>query len=218
MKKNILILISLAFFCIAFQRCQKQKYYYDTGLANAKYDGDILQYLQNNQYHMFDSLVKVIGLAGMNDIFEKDSITFFAMADTAIRHSVQFLNTALDAQGKDTITDLAQLSPAFWKEELSLYLFVGIHRLSDYPQIDYSNLVAYGGGYYKSYGEKVMNIGVVYNSAGDVQYQGYRQLYINYFSGDVPPSAFIYSVPVASSDINPTNGIVHALQFTDQYF
>lgn len=218
MKKYILIVILIATCGIFFQSCNKQKYYYDTGLAKAKYDGNVLQYLQNNQYHMFDSLSKVIKLAGMEDVFENDSITFFAMADTAIKYSIEFLNSTLAMQGKDTISDLSQLSAAFWKEELSLYLFTGIHRLSDYPQIDFSNIVAYGGGYYKSYGGKVMNIGVVYNSVNNVQYQGYRQLYLNYFSGDVPPSVFIYTVPVASSDINPTNGIVHALQFTSQYF
>lgn len=224
MKKYISILILVAACGIAFQSCQKQKYYYDTGLAKGKYDGTVLQYLQNNQYHMFDSLTKVIKLAGMEDVFQNDSITFFAMADTAIRYSVQMLNSYLVSQGKDTVSDLSQLSQAFWKQELSLYIFDGVHRLNDYPQIDFNNLVVYSGGYYKSYGGKIMNIGVVYNSVGGVQYQGYRQLYLNYFSGDVPPSTFIYTVPVASSDINPTNGIVHALQFTNpadgstQYF
>lgn len=224
MKKCIPILILIAVGITVFQSCQKQKYYYDTGLAKAKYNGTVLQYLQNNQYHMFDSLTKVIKLAGMEDVFQNDSITFFAMADTAIQYSVRFLNSYLALQGKDTISDLSQLSQSFWKQELSLYLFDGVHRLNDYPQIDFGNLVVYSGGYYKSYGGKVMNIGVVYNSVGGVQYQGYRQLYLNYFSGDVPPATFIYTVPVASSDINPTNGIVHALQFTNptdgstQYF
>ena len=218
MKKVLLILTVILSVGVMMTGCKKQQYYFDTGVANAKFNGSILQYLESNQYHMFDSLVKVIKLAGMEDVFQNDSITFFAMADTAIQTSIMFLNSNLALQGKDTISDLAQLSPAFWQQELSLYLFTGVHRLNDYPQIDFGNLLVFGGGYYKSYGSKIMNIGVVYNSVGGVQYEGYRQLYLTYFAGDVPPPTFTFDVPVASSDINPTNGIVHALTYANQYF
>ncbi|SDZ96625.1 hypothetical protein SAMN05192529_10567 [Arachidicoccus rhizosphaerae] len=199
-----------------FSACHKDDYYIDTGLHNAKYEGTVMDYLENNQYHLFDSLCKVIRLAGMEDIFTNDSITFFAPADTCIKSSVEYLNQQLLLKGKDTVTSLAQLPASFWKKELSLYLFQGVHRLKDYPQIDPLAMQVYGGQYYSSYGGKVMNIGVYFNDVNGVKYAGYRQLMLGYFAGETPPDFLPYLIPVASSDINPYNGIVHVLQYTQK--
>jgi len=199
---------------LAFSACHKDSYYIDTGLHKAEYNGTVMDYLEQNQYHLFDSLCKVIRLAGMEDVFQNDSITFFAPADTCILSSVSYLNQQLLLKGKDTITSLEQLPASFWKKELSLYLFKGVHRLKDYPQIDPLAMQVYGGQYYSSYGGKVMNIGVFFNDVNGVKYAGYRQLVLGYFSGETPPAFLPYLIPVASSDINPYNGIVHVLQYT----
>lgn len=205
--------------CIAvtmISGCKKNDYFIDTGLHKADYDGTVMEYLEQNPHHLFDSLCKVIRLAGMENVFNHDSITFFAPADTCIMASVATLNQSLLLKGKDTITNLAQIDPAVWKKELSLYLFKGVHRLKDYPQIDPLAMQVYGGQYYSSYGGKVMNIGVFFQDVNDVKYAGYRQLVLGYFTGSTPPDFLPYLIPVASSDIHPKNGIVHVLQFTQK--
>lgn len=197
--------------------CKKNNYFIDTGTHNADYNGTVFEYLQNHPHHQFDSLCKVIRLAGMENTFQKEPITFFAPADTTIKKSVRLLNIELNLIGKDTISDLRQLSPEFWKKQLSLYLFKGERRLKDFPQLDPARLQTFPGQYYESYGGKIMLIGTVFYSAGGVEYAGYRQLTLGYFTGNVPPTGVLLSFAnaVASSDIHPVNGIVHALQWSN---
>jgi len=67
---------------------------------------------------------------------------------------------------------------------------------------------------------------VVYNDAVNgpkedqviIKYAGYRQLMISYIPDLSKPKSFWINALVSSSDINPTNGIVHALKFTNHYF
>jgi len=199
--------------------CQKDQYYVDSGISSAKYDGTVLDYLQDNPYHLFDSVIKVIKLAGMENTFKSDSITFFAPSDTCIAASISYLNFQLAQKGKDTISNLNQLPAEFWRKELSLYLFKGLHRLKDYPQVDPDNLQVFPGGYFPSFGGKVMHVGVIFNTVNGVQYAGYRQLMINYFTGSTPPAGYLtWETLVASSDINPYNGIVHVLQYPSHKF
>jgi hypothetical protein len=56
-------------------------------------------------------------------------------------------------------------------------------------------------------------IEVVYNSANGVKYTGYRQLSYSYIPDAANPDRFI-AAAVASSDIQPKNGSVHALAIT----
>lgn len=207
----ILIIVSTGLFVSG---CKKNDYFLDTGLHKADYDGTIMEYLEQNPHHLFDSLCKVIRLAGMEDVFNNDAITFFAPADTTILSTIHELNMSLLVKGKDTITDLSQVSSEVWKKELSLYIYKGIHRLKDYPQLDPAAMQAYGGQYYQSFNGKVLNIGVVFSDVNGVKYAGYRQLCLGYYPGETPPDFIPYLIPVASSDIHPKNGIVHVLQFT----
>ncbi|MCF3111792.1 hypothetical protein LL912_23595 [Niabella sp. CC-SYL272] len=199
--------------------CKKDSYYEDKGIIDPKFNGTVIQYLQSNRYHLFDSLVRIIKLSGMENVFQNEQITFFAPADPSIINSLQTLNSYLLSQGRDTISNLAQLHPDFLKQQLSKYLFKGMRRLSDYPQLDPNNFRVYGGQYYTSYMGKNMLIGAVFYDAGGVQYAGYRQLYIGYPEGDTPPAGRLPDIfRVATTDINPTNGIVHALNYSDAFF
>jgi hypothetical protein len=71
---------------------------------------------------------------------------------------------------------LDQIKPEVWRNTLSQYIFEGKNLLKDYPQRDTVSYVAYPGQNYTSYGGRIMNIGVIFNNAGGVQYAGYRQL------------------------------------------
>jgi len=57
---------------------------------------------------------------------------------------------------------------------------------------------------------------VVYNSANDVKYVGYRQLYLTYIEKPAQIMKSYQNAPVASSNIKPLNGVIHVLG--DQHF
>lgn len=202
-----------------FTGCKKDQYFFDTGVHEAKFDGTITDYL-NSKPIIFDSLSRVIKLAGMEEVISKENVTLFAPTSSSIHRSVNLLNFVLRQTGRDTISKLEQLKPAFWRQMLSMYVFKGSSRLKDYPQVDTLALNAYPGQGYTSYSSgtepgRSMNIGVVYNDAGGVKYAGYRQLLLSYIPDlSTPKLGFINNL-VSSSDIAPSNGIVHVLQVTN---
>ncbi|MHA4894984.1 hypothetical protein ACXZ1K_09540 [Pedobacter sp. PWIIR3] len=199
--------------------CAKDDYFIDGGLAKAQYDGSVLQYLQTHS--QFDSIAQIVKLAGMEDVFTNEDITFFAPTDEVIRRTIGQVNSTVDnLRGglnqrlfdarKDTIKVLGDVPSATWKKFLMRYLFKGKLVLKDYPQLDFNLKPLYPGGYYLGYNNDLSNIGVVYNSVAGVAYTGYRQLHISFVPDPSDKSKFI-AVPVASSDIQPKNGVVHSL-------
>lgn len=201
-----------------FSACTKDKYFYDTGVHDPKFSGSILTYLKSKPVH-FDSLTQIIKIAGMEDVLDKENVTLFAPTSASVHQSVKFLNNYLRTTGRDTVSKLEQLKPAFWREMLSLYIFKGNYGLKDFPQIDTASLQAYPGQGYNSYPignepGRSMNIGVIYNNAGGVKYAGYRQLLLSYIPDFATPTRGLILNLVSSSDIAPTNGRVHVLQIT----
>ncbi|SEM64402.1 Fasciclin domain-containing protein [bacterium A37T11] len=208
--------------CIYLSSCGKDKYYIDGGVANGKFEGSTLEYLTSKPRE-FDSLVTVIKLAGLEETFEKDEITFFAPRDENIKALIgnirtdNTVNNLLYFLGRDTVKALNDIDSTIWRKYLLRHVFKGKHKLADYPQIDFEITNVYPGENYYSYSGDVSNIGVVFNDAGGVKYAGYRQLYISYISDMTNPDQR-YSVPVASSDIEPDNGVVHVLDYTKAEF
>jgi hypothetical protein len=220
-KKYVTLIVCSVILAITVSSCSKDKYYQDGGLAKPKFNGTILQYLQSNP--KFDTIVQVIKIAGMEDAFTKENITFFAPTDEVVRRTIGQvnstvpllrgrLNDALYQLNKDTIRTLTDIPPAIWKKYLMRYMFKGTFLLKDYPQLDFDLRPLYPGGYYYGYNGDLANIGVVYNTANTVRYAGYRQLCITSITDPSNPSAFWFaSAPVATSDVQPTNGAVHVL-------
>lgn len=200
-----------------FSACKKEQYFFDTGVLTPNYNGTILEYLKAKPAY-FDTLVRVIKIAGMEDVFQKENITFFAPPSSSIYKSLRRLNIHLRSQGRDTVSKLEQIKPAIWKETLSMYIFQGSNRLKDYPQLDTLALLAYPGQAYFSYAKRTMNIGVIHNDAGGIKYAGYRQLYLSFIPDFSKPLERLVNIPVASSDVAPTNGIVHVLRFQKHNF
>ncbi|MBE9600455.1 fasciclin domain-containing protein [Pedobacter sp. MC2016-24] len=222
LKGMLVVLIAMA--CMA-TGCKKNAHYLDSGVTNAKFDGNIMQYLESKPLY-FDTLVQVIKLAGMEDVFKNENVTFFAPPDPCIGSSVRMLNSYLYVTGKDTVKTLADIKPKAWREILSMYVFKGTSRLKDFRQVDTLALDTYSGQGYLSFNNKPMNIGVIFNDAVNgtdndkvtIKYAGYRQLMISYIPDLSKPKSLWINAPVSSSDINPTNGIVHALRFTNHFF
>lgn len=196
----------------------KKDYYQDGGVNEGVYNGTVLQYLQSRP-DLFDSLVKVIKYAGMEQVFSSEQITFFAPADSCIRRTMEFVNISLPAYGKPAITRIEDIKPAIWKKYLAKYIFREARSLKDYPQLDVSNLSAFAGQMYTSFEGTPMNIGVIFNDANGVKYAGYRQLVVSHVSSATPRDYTTwFSAIVASANINPKNGYVHALRFGTHYF
>ena len=223
MKTIIMMLVGLTVMAAA---CKKDDYYVDGGQAIATFDGTILEYLDAHPVH-FDSLAQVIRLAGLEDIFNNDTLTFFAPNDRNIRELIGDyrrggVNKELYRLNRDTVQQLSDIDPLIWRKYLLRYMFHGKNMLADYPQVDFDLLNAYPGQNYYAYDNSVCNIGVVFDDAtgnGSVlQYGGYRHLYISY----IPNVSFPFSdwrrVEVISSDIQPNNGVVHALEYLTSMF
>ncbi len=212
--KTVIVVGVIGLFTVS---CSKDNYFIDSGDNPNKISGSVMDYLEAKPLY-FDTLVQVIHLAGMDDVFEEDSITFFAPIDFSIVASVTSLNNYLRLNGRDTVSRLGQISKTTWKKMLSLYLFNGVYHQKDFPQIDTLAVLAYPGQNYASYGGRPMNIGVIYHDVNNVKYAGYRQLLLSYIVDFSRPQYKNKHVLISSSDISEKNGVVHTLQFENHYF
>ena len=200
--------------------CQKDEYYVDGGLANPLFDGSLIEYLESKPVE-FDSLVQVIRIAGLEETFQNEEFTFFAPHDGSIKSLIGALdrgglNRRLYNEGKDTVMTLSDIDPIIWRKYLERHMFRGKNRLMDYPQIDFNQQTIYPGQTYYSFNNSVSNIGVVYHDAGGIRYMGYRQLHISFIPDVSNPNSSWRTVRVASSDIEPKNGILHVLHVSGE--
>lgn len=227
MKKLMMICAALL---LLLNACKRDEYYIDGGRANPDYQGSMLQYLKDKKVP-FDTVAQIVKLAGMEDQFSKEDFTFFAFDDDVIKRTIGdihtndrnknprllSLNQMLYEAGKDTVKTLDQISPQIWRKYLQRYMFKGVNALKDYPQIDMDLKSIYPGALHYDYNNDVSNIGVVYNSANGIKYIGYRQLVFSYIPDISKPNDNWYISYVASSDIKPTNGMVHSLRYQGSY-
>lgn len=211
------LMAALASMLLVFS-CQKEDYFHDTGVLEPVYSGSSPDYLKEKGYQ-FDSLVKIIHLAGLDGVLESEQVTFFAPGDSSIKQAVRFLNDDLKTYGKDTVADLAQIDPLVWRETLAMYLFDGVNKVEDYPQLDLQALPSFHGQAYTCYDSvRIMNIGAVYDNAGGVKYAGYRHLVLSFIPSYSAPLVNWFNAYVASSDIVTSNGVIHALRYTSHIF
>ena len=204
---------------VVFAMGCKKGYFEDTGVHTPNFNGTVMQYLEAKPEY-FDSVIKVIKIAGMEDVFKNEQITFFAPADSSINRTIAYVNTRLQTLGKPLVKRLEQIKPEVWRRQLSRYVFREKKAMNDFRQIDINNLSAYPGQIYASYDGLLMNVGVIYDDAGGVKYAGYRHLQLSFIPSSSAPRDFAswYSANVASVNIAPTNGYVHALRYPTHYF
>jgi hypothetical protein len=197
--------------------CKKDQYYKDSGSHDPRFKGSTIAYLDSNPFY-YDTIAAVVRLAGMEEVFKSDTITFFAPPDNSVRNIMRELNYQLFRSGYDTLKVLGDIPAAVWAKYLSLYTFHGANQLKDYPQIDYNLVNVYPGQGYLSWGGEPMNIGVIYNDDNGVKYVGYRQLSIAYIPDPARPLWNWYVERVASSNILTDNGVVHTLNNNHYFF
>ena len=222
---------------VGFSACKQDEYYTDGGLANPYFDGSIMAYLDAHPRQL-DTIAQIVRLAGLEDVFEQEAFTFFSPQDEDIKQLIGAVNyqgedPSLTSQnganpqlyrlGLDTIQTLADIDSALWRKYLQRHMFHGRKLLKDYPQVDFDVINTFGGENYFSFSNTVSNIGVVFNDAVTgsganetrLKYMGYRQLHISYIRNISDPDPADWNPQkVASSDIQPSNGVVHVLDFT----
>ncbi|MGF7232969.1 hypothetical protein [Arachidicoccus sp.] len=210
-------LIVVFLFSLGICSCKKDtSYYKDSGTINPVYNGNSLDYLKAKGYQ-FDSLVKIIHLAGLDDVIAHGAYTFFAPADSSIALSVQVLNANLKMTGKDTVSDLSQIDSSVWRQTLSMYIFDSVRKVVDYPQLDFNAIPSFHGQAYTCYGGvRIMNIGAIYDDAAGVKYAGYRHLVLSYIPSYSAPLINWINANVASSDILTSNGVIQALRYVGE--
>ncbi|SFA48558.1 Fasciclin domain-containing protein [Pedobacter suwonensis] len=213
------LIFACAALLLVLNACKRDEYYRDGGLANPNFNGNMLQYLQAKKVP-FDTIAQIVKLAGMESTFSNEDFTFFAPDDEVIKKTIGTvktggLNNFLFYSGKDTVKTLDQISPVIWKRYLQRYMFKGVNKLKDYQQIDFDVKSVYPGGLYYSLGGNISNIGVTYGTANNIKYIGYRQLNLTYIPDASKPNDNWYINKVASSDIKPTNGVVHTLAYNE---
>lgn len=221
----------LSFFCILMAMlitaCQKDDYYIDGGLANPHFEGTMMQYLDSKPTE-FDTIAQIVRLAGLENMFNTEEFTFFCPRDLDIKELIGDyrsggVNSELYFLNRDTIQTLSDVDSMIWRKYLMRYMFKGKNLLVDYPQVDFNVLNIFPGQNYYAYDNSVCKIGVVFNDAVShdgksvLKYMGYRQLYICYIPNLSYPDTW-FQAKVSSSDIQPTNGVVHALDYTTSVF
>jgi hypothetical protein len=227
MKKFFLpAIVTIALFVAS---CNKNSYYNDSGVITGKFNGNTMDYLKSKPDY-FDSIVKIIKIAGLENTLQGENVTLFAPADSSVRYLFRYLNVYLALYGKPPITSIEQITPKIWKKYMSRYIFNFKKGLNDFPQVDFGNLTTYGGQIYPALDGTYMDIGVVYTNvtlggsngtpATTIPYAGYRYLTVSYLSSqyNVRDYSTWYSADVASSNIETSNGYVHVLRYPAHYF
>ena len=184
--------------------CDTKQDWIDTGIASPYHDCSIMEYLRRDKYNWVLT-VEMIERADLTDLFEGNDpdykeITFFAPPSYSV---LRYL-------WDDNKEAVNELTPEFCREMILNHVVKGKILKSDiaYRNPDYSitdsnqdggtDLMCLGGNRLKIYVDKSPYAGVP--DAG-------------------PETLYLYSfsvrnhVPLATPDIQPLNGVVHALNY-----
>lgn len=207
-------IILLGFVVSMFVGCTKYNSI-DTGLAQKKYSGNMYEYFHSNSYD-WDSLLIMIDYLGLEEYFtgknaEYDTVTFFGPTNNSIRRWIYNFTDGYDNMGflkykyhsvKETIDGVGFDK---CKNILLSHIVKGKYEVVDIPRgtgtNDQSGIIFIGaaGNSFRVYSFR--------ETFNDVPETGAVRLYIK---GGID---FTKDIDVASTDIEPTNGIVHSLAY-----
>ena len=210
MKKFLLWPLAMIGMVLLLQACKKNDYYVDGGLANPKYKGTIYDYLTEKSYY-FDTIRYIVEKAGLKDMLSTDTVTFFAPTDDAIKDAMNLLNRTRYQNVEDSVY-LPDIGPEVWRRFLGMYIMKGKRLAASFPRMNPDNIAAYPGINYVMLDGYILNIGLIYENYKGVEAVGARILNLTDVTYD--PAVFRNnpSIRVASSDIQPVNGVIHALK------
>ena len=195
---------------LLFSGCKKD-YYIDSGLADPHYKGTIYDYLVQNP-DLFDTVAYVVEKAGLKEMLQNDSVTFFTPTDQSIVDAMNDLNSYRHVMVEDSVK-LADIPPKVWKKFLTMYMLKGKYTANKFARIDPVNVYAYPGINYVMNSGYILNIGLIYQNYNGVEAVGARILQLTDITYDPVTFANNPKVLVMTSDIQPTNGVLHVLNF-----
>lgn len=194
------------YICISllFMGCDTKQDWIDTGVASPYHDCSIMEYLRGDKYN-WELTVTMIERAGLIDLFEGNDpdykeITFFAIPSYSI---LRYL-------WDNNMEKVEELTSEFCREMILKHVVKGKILKSDiaYRNLDYvitddrqdggTELMCIAGNRLKAYVDKSEYAGV--------PNVGAETMYLYSFS-------IRNHVPLATPDIQPTNGVVHALNY-----
>lgn len=197
--------IILCVLCVTSVACTQQDVI-DTGISSPYYEGTVMDYLRGDNYN-FGMTVEMIERAGLVDLFDgldsdNHEITFLAFKTHTIY--LYLLENDLDS--------VAQLNPSFCRNVILRHVISGKHLKSEMGyrnlEVDFANgetppdeiggtvLTTLDGAEILLYREKTAYGGIP--DMGPEFMYGYSLTEKNY-------------LPLATPDIQPTNGVIHAL-------
>ena len=211
MKQFILLGILLS----AFVSCTKYNQI-DTGLAKAKFNGNMYEYFQANHYD-WDSLVLMIDRAGLKDVFTGEragfeKITFFGPTNHTIRLWMYKRERRWDPELMQTVV----VKKAYYRvDEIPVedchrlvmeHVVKGVYMRDDIPEGTLAESGAREGG--------TTLTGVEGNSFWIFSFRGMYQG----IAGQGAVSLKLISeigqeIKVASSNLESDNGVVHSLHY-----
>ena len=184
--------------------CDTKQNWIDTGVSSPYHDCSIMEYLRGDAYN-WELTVEMIERADLTDLFEGQvdslpEITFFGIPSYSI---LRYL-------WDNDMESVSELTPAFCRETILNHVVKGKYLKADIayrnpnylitdPQQDGgTELITLGGRQLKAYVDK--------SEYGGVPDAGAETMYLYSFSAYT-------QVPLASPDIQPLNGVVHALNY-----
>lgn len=189
---------------MALTGCDTKQNWIDTGVSSPYHDCSIMEYLRGDAYN-WELTVEMIERADLTDLFEGQvdtlpEITFFGIPSYSI---LRYL-------WDNDMESVSELTSAFCRETILNHVVKGKYLKADIayrnpnylitdPQQDGgTELITLGGRQLKAYVDK--------SEYGGVPDAGAETMYLYSFSAYT-------QVPLASPDIQPLNGVVHALNY-----
>ena len=206
MKQSILLGILLS----AFVSCTKYNQI-DTGLAKAKFNGNMYEYFQSNSYD-WDSLLVLIEYTGVKEYFtgEKEgyeNITFFGPTNHSIRRKM-FEKSHWNSNYTEKIYDyhsMREFVDGVGVEQCRTWILrhivKGKYKVEDIPRGTSTD--AASGITFESAAGSTFRVFSLQETYAGIPEAGAVVLYI----------VSTTSIDVASTDIQPNNGIVHSLAY-----
>lgn len=217
-----LIILAAAIFCIF--SCDTKFDTIDTGVANGRFNGNMYDYLASDSYN-WDSIRLMIDKAGLTDLFKGtragyEKITFFGPTNHSIRRWMidnhpDNINLWRDKDGNKHLT-IADLTIEQCHDFVMRHVLKGKTMREEFPygkltydDWGYLTNVNGGGEFTAELGNKVW-ICCAQIAYKDIVEAGPKVLKIR------PVTNYGYGamIEVASADIEPDNGVVHALQYS----
>ena len=184
--------------------CDTKQDWYDGGVSSPYHDCSMLEYMRSDEYN-YKLTVEMIERAGLTDLFEGrvdtlPEITFLAPMS----------NTVLVYLLDNDMKQVSEMEPKACREILLKHVLKGKLLKSDFAYRDPGYQITNPN---QTGGTRVTTLGgnrlIVYRDKsvwGGVPDVGPETMYVFSITADV-------QVPLSSPDIQPLNGVVHALNY-----